>query len=504
VSDQRVGRVGTGVLVATCVSTLVVNANTSAVAILLPAISEDTGSPISTLQWAVTGYSLVGAATIVTSGALGDVLGRRKVFLGGLALFIGSCVLIALSTSGLGVVLGRCIQGASGATVLACGLSLLTLASDGDERMRAVAMWGAASAVGAAAGPLVGGLLVSSTGWQGLFWIDAAIAAVLVPVTLKTVTESSDPNRSRSIDWLGTVLVALILAPLILGFSKGADWGWGSPSTWSCFGVSIAAAFGFIAVEKRSPAPLVDLSLLRNRLLIGSTLGILIGAGTINGLMFVMSLYFQSEATLGLSPFEAGLATLPATVGLVIFTPVVPRLATKWGSRTVILVGFVAMTAGFVLFLPIDASWKYSAFIIPIVLVAAGMAFSNGPCSAIGTSSVPEEQVGSASGISNMARYVGAAVVTAIVAAVYAPTSNDSAEDLAGMFSSATLVLAVISASGIALALLAARHRPPKPLAVDLAAAAAASTHTLPVPRPDAPERELVVAATPGAPDAVS
>ena len=133
------------------------------------------------------------------------------------------------------------------------------------------------------------------------------------------------------------------------------------------------------------------------------------------------------------------------------------------------------------LFLAIDASWEYAAFVLPIVLVAAGMAFSNGPCSSIGTSSVPEEQVGSASGISNMARYVGAAVMTAIVAAVYSTTSADGVasgdppdEALAGAFARSSLVLAVISASGIALALLAARHRPPKPMPVDLAAAAAA------------------------------
>ena len=490
------GRVGSGVLVVTCVSTLVVNANTSAVAILLPAISEDTGSPISTLQWAVTGYSLVGAACIVTSGALGDVLGRRKVFLAGLALFIGSCVLIALSTGGLGVVLGRMIQGAAGSTILACGLSLLSLATTGSERMRAVSLWGAASAVGAAAGPLVGGLLVDSTGWEGLFWIDAAIAAVLVPITLRSVVESNDPNRSRSIDWLGTALVALTLAPLILGFSKGADWGWTSIATLACFGVSAVSAFGFIAAEKRSPAPLVDLALLRNSLLIASTLVILIGAGTINGLMFLMSLYFQDPSTLGLSPLEAGLATLPATVGLVVLAPVVPRLATKFGSLMTILIGFVAMTAGFVVFLWTDSSWKYTAFIIPIVLVAAGMAFSNSPASSLATSSVPSEQVGSASGISNMARYVGAAVVTAIVASIYAANSADgiasgdaSGDALATAFAWSSLMLAIISASGIALALLVGRHRPAKPRAVDVAAAAAATAHTLPTPHPDATER---------------
>src|SRR3954447_15746922 len=192
---------GTGVLVAACVSAFVVNANTSAVTILLPAISEDTHSPVSQLQWAVTGYSLVGAAVIVTSGALGDVFGRRRIFLGGLALFVASCVLIALSQQGAGVIIGRMIQGAAGSTILACGMSLLSVAASGAAQMKAITLWGAASAAGAAIGPLVGGILVDSTGWQGLFWIDAAIAAACIPITLSTVKESRDPNRPRSIDF---------------------------------------------------------------------------------------------------------------------------------------------------------------------------------------------------------------------------------------------------------------------------------------------------------------
>ena len=205
-----------GVMVAACVSTLIVNANTSAVTILLPAISDDVGTPVSTLQWAVTGYLLVGAACIVTSGSLGDVFGRRRVFVGGLVLFIASCGFIALSSSGLAIILGRCIQGASGATLLASGLSLITIASPGEAQLRAVSYWGSASAIGAAVGPLLGGGLVDSFGWQALFWIDAAIAVVLVPLTVLTVSESSDPSRDRSIDWLGTVLIAMVLAPFIL------------------------------------------------------------------------------------------------------------------------------------------------------------------------------------------------------------------------------------------------------------------------------------------------
>src|SRR5688572_17849952 len=197
---------GLGVLLAACVSAFVVNANTSAVTILLPAISDDVGTPVAQLQWAVTGYMLVGAAVIVTSGALGDVLGRRRVFLAGLVLFVASCVLIALSQQGAGVIAGRMIQGAAGSTILACGMSLLSVDATGSAQMKAITLWGAASAAGAAAGPLVGGVLVEATGWQGLFWIDAGIAAICIPVTIATVRESRDPHRSRSIDWLGTAL----------------------------------------------------------------------------------------------------------------------------------------------------------------------------------------------------------------------------------------------------------------------------------------------------------
>src|SRR3954447_10530960 len=275
-----------GVLAVTCISTLVVNANTSAVSILLPAISDDTGTSVETLQWAVTGYSLVGAAVIVTSGSLGDVLGRKRIFQLGLLLFVASCVIIALAGSGGMVIAGRVIQGAAGATILACGLSLLSVANDGEAQLRAGSLWGASAAVGAAAGPLVGGVLVDLTGWQGLFWIDAGVAGLCMLLTEATVSESRDQDRPRTIDYAGTVLIALTLTPLILGVTKSSDWGWLSVGTLGCFGISIAAAYAFIEVEGRVAVPLLDLALLRNRVLVGSTIAILIGAGTINGLMY--------------------------------------------------------------------------------------------------------------------------------------------------------------------------------------------------------------------------
>src|SRR4051794_36197 len=408
-----------GVLAVTCLSTLVVNANTSAVSILLPAISDDTGMSVETLQWAVTGYSLVGAAVIITSGSLGDVFGRKRIFQGGLLLFVVSCVLIALAQSGGMVIAGRLIQGASGATILACGLSLLSVATSGEANLRAVSLWGAAAAVGAAAGPLLGGVLVELTGWQGLFWIDAGVAIGCMVLTYFAVSESRDPDRPRTIVYAGTVLVALTLVPLILGVSKSGDWGWFSAGTLGCFAISLVAGYSFVRVEQRIAVPLLDLALLRNRVLVGATLAILIGAGTINGLMYLLSLYFQNPAALDFSPLQAGLATLPATVGLVVVAPLIPRLANKLGGRQTIGGGFLISTVGFAVIGFTDASWKYAAFLLPIIAIAVGMGMSNGPSSSAATASVEEKQVGRASGVSNMARYVGAAVATALAATVY-------------------------------------------------------------------------------------
>jgi EmrB/QacA subfamily drug resistance transporter len=488
VSDAaQVSTRATGVLAATCISTLVVNANTSAVSILLPAISEDTGTSVATLQWAVTGYSLVGAAVIVTSGSLGDVFGRKRIFQLGLLLFVVSCVMIALAGSGGMVIAGRVIQGAAGATILACGLSLLSVANEGDAQLRAVSLWGAAAAVGAAAGPLVGGVLVDLSGWQGLFWIDAGVALLCMGLTMATVSESRDPDRPRSIDYAGTVLIALTLTPLILGVTESGDWGWLSAATLGCFAVSALAGYAFVVVERRVAVPLLDLALLRNRVLVGSTVAILIGAGTINALMYLLSLYFQDPATLDFSPLEAGLATLPATVGLVVVAPLVPRLAAKLGGRQTVGVGFALTTAGFVVVGLVDASWQYAAFLLPLVAIAVGMGLSNGPASSAATASVPESQVGGASGVSNMARYVGAAVATALAATVYGTVIGNRTDDgasagdaLASGLAAASWLMVVFSALGVVMAVVMGRHRAATGTLDDAAAAAAAHTHTLP------------------------
>ncbi len=382
------------------------------------------------------------------------------------------------------------IQGAAGSTILACGMSLLSVAAAGTGQMRAITLWGAASAAGGAAGPLVGGVLVGTTGWQGLFWIDAAIAAACIPLAVFTVQESRDTERSTSIDFAGTALIAVILVPLVLALSEGSAWGWTSLATIGCFVISVLGAVGFVMVERRVAAPLVDLKLLRNRVLVGSTIAILIVAGTINGLMYVLSLYFQDPAAFDMTPLEAGLATLPAAAVMIAITPFITPLAIKIGSRSAVLLGFGVAAVGFGSLAFVDISWAYVAFVLPLVAIAAGLGLSNGPASSASTSTVPSNQVGQASGISNMARYIGGSLAVAAIATIYSTTTEQhlaegasAGEALASGLARSSLALAILCGGGVVIAILLGRHRANHARAIDRAAAAAISVHTIPIPQ---------------------
>jgi MFS family permease len=192
-----------------------------------------------------------------------------------------------------------------------------------------------------------------------------------------------------------------------------------------------------------------------------------------------------------MSPLEAGLATLPATIGLVVSAPLVPKMAQKATAATVVALGFAITAVGFGVLAFTKASWGYAAFVIPFVVAAVGMSMTNGPCSSVSTSAVPAEQVGAASGISNMARYVGASVFTAVAAAVYGGTTRSEldagearTDALATGFGRVAIVMAILSALGIPLAIAAKRMRIPKPETIDYVAAATSHSHTLPRPNP--------------------
>lgn len=222
-------------------------------------------------------------------------------------------------------------------------------------------------------------------------------------------------------------------------------------------------------------------------MLVGSTIAILIVAGTINALMYVLSLYFQDPNGFGMTALKAGLATLPAAAAMIVITPFITPIAVKIGSRQAVGLGFALAAVGFAWLALVDSDWRYAAFILPLIGISVGLGISNGPASSASTSAVPENQVGQASGISNMARYVGGSLFVAAAATVSTTAVDNRAvsgasptDALAAGLSRSSLLMALICAGGVALAFLMGRHRAEKPTAVSRAAAAAVTTHTIP------------------------
>ena len=262
-------------------------------------------------------------------------------------------------------------------------------------------------------------------------------------------------------------------------------------------GISVVAGFAFVAVERRVDAPLLDLSLLRNVILVATTVAILICSGAINALMYLLALYFQNPDTLAFTPLQAGVATLPATVGLVVADPVDPPScrAVRWpqGDRARLHPDDARVR----LVRPGGPSWKYAAFVLPLVILAVGMGMANGPASSASTAAVSTEQVGAASGISNMARYVGAAVFTALAATISGSVASGRQEEgasagdaLAAGLSRASIALAITCVLGILLARWARRYGPEGTTGADIGAAAAAHAHTVPIPAAPTAPRE--------------
>jgi hypothetical protein len=281
-------------------------------------------------------------------------------------------------------------------------------------------------------------------------------------------------------------LMALTLAPFILAVSKGSDWGWVSVATIACFGVSVAAGFALLPSNGESPSrhwtwpycAIGSWSALRSP-------SSLAPAPSMDSCICSAS---TSRTRTPWALLRCKLAwPRSATVGLVLVAPLVPRLAARFGCRQVIGVGFAVTAGGFAAIGFVEPSWRYLAFLLPLIAVAVGMGLSNGPASSAATAAVSADQVGAASGVLNMARYVGAAVATALAASIYASvTANRTAagetasEALSSGLALASWVMAVFSLAGVFMALVMARHRAAKGTVHDSAAAAAAHTHTLP------------------------
>jgi EmrB/QacA subfamily drug resistance transporter len=395
----------------------VVMLDTSIVNVALPSIQADLGLSSTGITWVVNAYVLAFGGLLLLSGRAADLLGRRRMFIGGSMLFtLGTLVAAGADSAGL-LVGGRLVQGAGAAALSPAAMSLLLLNFPGPQRAKAVSAWGAASTLGAATGVLSGGLLAGSFGWSSVFLVTVPVSVAAVALASQ-VLRDGPVGSGRRLDVLGAAAVTGAAIALVYGAASAADHGWTSPTVMVSFASAILLAVAFVVVERRTPDPLVPLVLFGSRIL--STGGglALLGGGARASTFVLVALYLQQA--LAMAPQQAGLAMLPtALTGFAVSVTVLPRAIRLLGSRRTLVIGLVVLASGhlWLAYAPRDAG--YVVAVLPgLMLVATGVAFSFMPTTVVIASAMPETHVGLASGLAGSATQIGAALGTASFTAI--------------------------------------------------------------------------------------
>ncbi|GAA2263895.1 MFS transporter [Streptomyces amakusaensis] len=421
--------------------------DSTVVNVALPRIGEDLNADMAVLQWTVNAYMLSLAGLILLGGALGDRYGRRKVFVVGVVWFAVGSLLCGIAPSGETLVLARAFQGIGGALLTPGSLALIQASFHPDDRSRAVGLWSGLGGVGAAVGPFVGGWLVDGPGWRWVFLINVPLAALCVPVALRHVPESRDPRaHGKGFDILGAVLGAAALTLVTYALIAPAWWA-------GAAGVVVGAVF--IAVERRRPDPMLPLSIFRSRLFTAVNLVTLCVYAAFGGFFFLVAL--QLQVVSGYSPLQAGVALLPTTVLMLLFSARSGALAERIGPRIPLTVGPLLCAAGMLLMLRVGERPSYVADVLPALLVMGlGMVTLVAPLTATVLASVDTARAGIASGVNNAAaRAAGLLAVAALpLLAGMGPEAYRSAAEFGATFKRAmpmcagVLVLGALIAAG--------------------------------------------------------
>ncbi len=401
---------------AMCFALFMVMLDNTVVNVALPSIQRDLNVSISNLEWTVNAYTLTFAVLLVTGGRLGDIFGRRRVFLIGVAIFGLSSLFIAFSQTDVWLIAGRAMQGVGAALMMPATLSIITNTFPPEERGKAIGTWAGASAIALAIGPVVGGFLVENVSWQSIFLINVPVAAIAVGVTLWAAHESRDESAPRFVDIPGVLALTAGLGALVLSLVEGNGWGWGSPQIIALWVVSAISLTAFVFVERRSPAPMLDFSYFRSRSFLGANLVAFIVSFAMLAMFFFLALYMQNIH--GYTPLQAGVRFLPSTVVIIFMGPISGRLADRIGPRIPMVVGLVLVAIS--LFwqghLAVDSS--YGFLIGAFVLMGMGMGLVMSPMSTAAMNAVDQAKAGAASGVLSMSRMVGGTFGVAIVGAL--------------------------------------------------------------------------------------
>ena len=402
------------VLVGSCTGLFVLMLDSTVVTLALPAIRRDLHASLDGLQWIQNAYLLTLAATVVTAGRLGDIVGRRRVFVWGMVLFaVGSLVAGAAGTEEV-LVAGRVLQGVGGAALLSLSLALTTAAFPPELQPRALGIWAAVSAVALAIGPLVGGVLIEAASWRWIFFINLPVAVAGIVILTTRGEESRDPSASR-VDLAGVAVLAAGLATGVLALVQADEWSTGL--TLAVAAVSVALLIGFWVLEHRRESPLVDFSLFRNRPYLGATAAAFALVGAYWVVMYFQPQYLQEE--LGYGAVAAGALILPVTVPMAVFSPFSGRLIAAFGPRATMTVGMLFGLAGIVLQALTVTNGSYAAMIPGFACFGIALALVYAPMSTAAMAAMPGSKCGIASGVLAMTRVLAGAVLLAISGALF-------------------------------------------------------------------------------------
>jgi len=406
-------------LVAVTLATFMPYLDNNIVNVALPTIQHDLGLTTAGLEWVVSGYILVFASLMLAGGRLADVYGRRRLFLAGIAIFTLASLLAGLSTDGTILVLGRSLQGVGAAMLVPVGLAMLPAAfPDQRERNLAVGVWSAVGALSLAIGPLAGGFISQHWHWSWIFLINVPIGVLTCAISVAAIRESRVTRIRRRLELPGLTLSAVALFAITYVLIEGASQGWTSPVILGLFATAVLAGAAFVVVEAHSTDPMIDVSLLRDRVFVGGTLALGLWAFGVFGIYFYTALYLQN--VLGFSPVEAGLTFVPMAVATAAFATVSGAIARRLGTdRTV--AGALALMAVALLGVASVGGDGSRADLMPWIVaygVGAGLIV---PLTATVLNLLPAERESVASGVLNVSREVfgllGVTVLGAILGA---------------------------------------------------------------------------------------
>jgi EmrB/QacA subfamily drug resistance transporter len=409
-------------LMAVSVGLFVIMLDNTVVNVALPAIRRSLGMTLSELEWVVAGYALTFAAFMLTGGKLADFLGRRLVFMVGLALFTGSSLACGLAPNGGFLIGARVVQGLGGALMNPATLSIITATFPPRERGRAIGIWAGISAMALAIGPLVGGLLTEHVNWNWIFFINVPIGVaglIAIPIF---IDESRDQSVEQRLDLPGLITSAVGLFALTYGFIEANNYGWTSTRILTAFGIAIASLIAFVLLETHQRTPMLDLSLFRQRTFAGANGAMLFVGLAMFGTFFFVSLYLQN--VLKYSPVQAGATFLPMTLLIMGLAPRTGALADRFGSRWLVGGGMTLLSFMLFYYTLLGAHESFWMLLPGLLLGGVGMAMTMTPTTAAAMSSVAVDQAGVGSAVLNSARQVGGSLGIAVMGAIVAAAST--------------------------------------------------------------------------------